>query len=89
MTDDEILSLIDAAEPCEALSTLNGMIRQGCECDTVYYAMGRLYWRLGNHAEAVRAYRAAVAINPDSVARHALEMADDVFRFFNPDLLNP
>ncbi|MDE5635494.1 MAG: tetratricopeptide repeat protein, partial [Muribaculaceae bacterium] len=57
--------------------------------DEVYYTAGRLCWQLGRQADAMGFYRRALAVNPDSPARYAMEMAKDVLDFYNPDLLNP
>lgn len=50
---------------------------------------GRVYWRMQKYAAAVTDFEAAVAINPESGAQSALELARDVFNFYNPDMLNP
>ena len=50
---------------------------------------GRLYWRMQNYSAAVTDFETALAINPECDAKHALELARDVFDYFNPDLLNP
>lgn len=68
---------------------LNEIIVANPGDDEALYTLGRLYWKQGRHGEALTAYQRAVAINPHSPARHAIEMAHDVFNFFNPDLLNP
>lgn len=57
--------------------------------DEAHYILGRLHWQRGEHADAVSCYRKAIAHNPDSPAKHALEIANSVFNFYNPDLLNP
>ena len=89
MLSEEIITLIDNGKPQEAIEKLRKLVTENPQDDNSYYAMGRLYWQLGDHSEAVNCYRRAVEINPDSPARHALELANDVFDFFNPDLLNP
>lgn len=57
--------------------------------DELYFYRGKINWRRGLNALAITDFEHALAINPDSKARHALEMARDVTDFFNPDLLNP
>lgn len=73
----------------EAVDALNSFINENPQSDEAYFLRGRVYWRLQDHGRAVSDYERAVAINPDSPARHALDIARDVFNFFNPDLLNP
>lgn len=89
MLPEKIMTLINDGNTAEAIKLLSRYVSEQVDDDFAYYVMGRLYWQQGNHAEAVNSYRRAIAINPDSKARHALEMATDVFDFFNPDLLNP
>lgn len=90
MLPREILNLIESGECHKAISAIEKyLVDDKAADDTAYYAMGRLYWQLGEHAEAVNCYRRALELNPNSPARHALEIANDVFDFFNPDLLNP
>lgn len=54
-----------------------------------WFIYGKTLWRLNRRQQAEAAYRRAVEINPDSPARLALEMSEDISAFFNPDLLNP
>lgn len=50
---------------------------------------GKLHWRLQNYGAAVSDFERALSINPASEAGPALELARDIFDFYNPDLLNP
>ena len=73
----------------EAVAKLSEIIADQPDHDEAYFMRGRVYQRMQNRPAAVSDYERAVAINPDSGARMALELARDVFNFFNPDLLNP
>lgn len=74
----------------EALTMVDALIAEGGNClDELYFYRGKINWRRGLNTLAITDFEHAVAINPDSNARHALEMARDVTDFFNPDLLNP
>lgn len=53
------------------------------------FLRGNAYWRLGQKGKAITDYEQAVALDPESGAKHALEMARSVMDFFNPDLYNP
>ncbi len=88
MSNQEILKLIESGEYENALAAIRDHLAVDSE-DEIYYAAGRLCWQLGRQADAIGFYRRAIAVNPDSQACHALEMAEDVLGFFNPDLLNP
>ena len=72
-----------------ALDVLNRYIVENPQDDNGYFMRGKLWWRLQKHSAAVTDYETAVALNPDSEARHALDLARSVFNYFNPDLLNP
>lgn len=50
---------------------------------------GKLLWRLGKRGEAMSAYEAAAAIEPDGAAPLLIEHSNAIMDFFNPDLLNP
>lgn len=74
----------------DALALVDTGIAAGADnLDELYFYRGKINWRRGLNTLAITDFEHAVAINPDSKARHALEMARDVTDFFNPDLLNP
>ncbi len=50
---------------------------------------GKLYWRLGERRKAMNDYARAVEINPQSPAAKALDNANAIQSFFNPDIFNP
>lgn len=84
-----IQQLIDQNRFEEAQAAIEIYIAGNSSDDEAYFIRGKLSWREQNYAAAVSDFEAAVAINPDSGARHALELARDVFDYYNPDLLNP
>ena len=86
---ETIRLLIDSNRFDEARRALDTIISSGDATAEAYYLRGRLFWRTGFRSLAVTDYEHAVALDPDSPARHALEMARDIESFFNPDLLNP
>lgn len=55
----------------------------------ILFERGKLYWREGNHTEAVADYSAARELDPSSPAAVALQHATDIASFFNPDMFNP
>lgn len=73
----------------DAINALSHHIANHGDDDVALYERGKLYWRIGDRRRAIIDYNAAVAVNPDSPARRALEMSTDIMNFFNPDLLNP
>ncbi len=89
MLPDKIEDLIAASQWNDAIRELDHHIEENPDDDNAMYARGRLQWKVGERARAMASYRQAIAVNPDSPARHALEMAGDVFDFYNKDLYNP
>lgn len=89
MTESEITQIIACDDFSKGREAVDAAIRENPRDDTAYYCLGRLLWKFDRRAEALSAYTTAVRLNPDSPARHALEMAQGIFDFFNPDLLNP
>lgn len=57
--------------------------------DSAYFTLGKLLWRTGHRSEAMEAYAKAAALNPAGPAVIALQQAQEIFSFYNPDLLNP
>lgn len=84
-----IQQLIDENRFDEAMSHINLFIKESDADDEAFFIRGKLSWRLQNYSAAVTDFETAVAINPESGAQHALELARSVFDFYNPDLLNP
>lgn len=56
--------------------------------DFAYYILGNAYRKLGDWQGAINNYLEAMAINPDSPAKQAYEMANDILDFFNKDMYN-
>lgn len=81
--------LISQNRLAEALALLTEALAADPGDAGVWYLRGKVNWRLGRHGAATSDYEHAVALSPDSPARHALEMARDVTDFFNPDMFNP
>lgn len=73
----------------EAIEALTANIDEDPTNSLWPYLRGKAYWRLGQKGKAISDWEQAAALDPESPARHALEMARDVMDFFNPDLYNP
>ena len=84
-----IQQLIDENRFDEAGVAIDLYLHENIHDDEAYFVRGKLSWRLQNYSAAVTDFETAVSINPNSGARHALELARDVFDYYNPDLLNP
>lgn len=86
---EEIRLLISSNRNAEAIEALSVLLDSEPENSEAFYLRGKVYWRMNQRSKAVSDYCRAVAIDPESKARHALEAARDVEDFFNTDLMNP
>lgn len=87
-----IQQLIEQNRLEEALQSLTSVIDAGVEQDRaeeLLVARGKVHWRMQNYSGAVCDFEKALSINPDSEAGPALELARNIFDYYNPDLLNP
>ncbi len=93
MMDMDNLQTIDAlvaeGRLDEALAAVTALLDSGMRDDGLFFARGKIRWRLGDRSGATSDYAMAVSLNPESPAANALEQARDVADFFNPDLYNP
>lgn len=85
----KINELISQNRIDDAIIELNNFINGHPDCDEAYFLRGKLYWRLEDKRNAMNDYSRAAELNPESPATRALENAQDIQTFFNPDLLNP
>lgn len=84
-----INNLIENGDIEEAFRQLDAIIQHQPENDDALFQRGKLFWKMGETTHAMNDYAAAARINPDSPAATALEHANEIQSFFNPDLLNP
>lgn len=85
-----IEALLSSGNSEEAMNQLNAYLAgEGSGDDVAWFMRGKLNWQLGNRRQAITDYRTAVSINPASPAASALDQADDIMAFFNPDIFNP
>lgn len=87
---EEIRSMLESgAIPSEVIIELDAFIASNPQSDEAYLERGMLHWGCNNRALAINDYHAAIAINPDSLAKQALQNANDILDFYNKDLYNP
>ena len=60
-----------------------------CEPARAHYEAGKKLWAEGRHGEAMTEYNRAVALDPESPAATAVEMANTVMDFFDRSRHNP
>ncbi|MDE6339300.1 MAG: hypothetical protein K2K97_05885 [Muribaculaceae bacterium] len=73
----------------DAVEALTTYISAHPEDDEALTARGMKHWSAGKRSLAINDYLAAIAINPESSARHALRAASDILDYRNTDLYNP
>ncbi len=85
----KINELISQNRIDDAIKELNDFIETHTDNDEAYFLRGKMHWRIGEKGKAMSDYARATEINPSSPASRALENAQAIQSFFNPDLLNP
>lgn len=81
--------LYDEGDLDSALDVARTIVSQNPADAEAWFHLGKILWRLDRRAEATSAYRTAADIDPDSPAAIALQCAEDISGYFNPDLFNP
>ena len=86
---EEVRALLEADRCDDAIALLDSFRGEGGEMDdTLFYLLGNAWRKKGNWKMAMDNYLEAIAINPESPARQALEIANDILAFFNKDMYN-
>lgn len=85
----EIKDLISKNNTGKAAILADELLSEEPENSEAWYLRGKLWWRSGERGRAMSCYTRAVSIDPNSPAATALEQANAIADFFNPDLLNP
>jgi len=82
-----IRELLSADRADEAIEMATGFIAED-PSDELYYLLGNAHRKKGDWQGAISNYLQAMELNPDSPARAAYEMANDILDFFNKDMYN-
>ncbi len=86
---DEIERLLQEGGTDEAIGFLEEYVAScGSHCDKAFYLLGNAYRKKGDWQGAINNYLEAMAINPDSPARNAYRMANEILDFYNKDMYN-
>lgn len=86
---NEIKKLIAEGSTETAIDQLNQLINQKPECAAeAYYLLGNAYRKQGDWQGALNNYQEAIALNPESPAAEARNMAMDILNFYNKDMFN-
>ncbi|MDT3366848.1 MAG: tetratricopeptide repeat protein [Bacteroidota bacterium] len=85
----KIRELLDGNRADEAIAELEAWRDGGGEMnDTLWYLLGNAWRKKGNWQMAMNNYHQAIALNPESPARHALDIANEILDFYNKDMYN-
>ncbi len=86
---DAIEVVLRDGSPDEAIRLLREYIAS-CETpsDKAFYLLGNAYRKKGDWQGAINNYLEAMAINPDSPARNAYTIANEILDFYNKDMYN-
>ncbi|MBQ6286576.1 MAG: tetratricopeptide repeat protein [Bacteroidales bacterium] len=86
---DEIEAILQQGSIEEAIRLLDEYISSSVvPSDRAYYLLGNAYRKLGDWQGAINNYLEAMEINPESPARNAYSMANDILDFYNKDMYN-
>ena len=86
---DRIKDLLDSHKADEAIALVESYRAEGGEMDdTLFYLLGNAWRKKGNWQMAMNNYLEALSINPDSPAKQALSIANDILDFYNKDMYN-
>ena len=81
--------ILQAGRVDEALRLLKEYIAaSSTPSDRAYYLLGNAYRKKGDWQGAINNYLEAMAINPDSPARNAYAIANEILDFYNKDMYN-
>ena len=73
----------EAIEQLEAWRSAGGAMD-----DELFYLLGNAWRKKGNWQMAMNNYLEAVALNPESPAQQALDIANEILDFYNKDMYN-
>ena len=84
-----ITALLDAHKADEAIRLLQDFQAGGGTMDDeLFYLLGNAWRKKGNWQMAMNNYLEAININPDSPAKQALDIANEILAFYNKDMYN-
>ena len=83
---DRISALLARDRADEAIALMESY--DGPMDDALYYLLGNAWRKKGNWQMAINNYLEAIALNPDSPAKQALEIANEILAFYNKDMYN-
>lgn len=89
MNLEEIKEKIRLLPPQEGIGLLTDYLKENPRDTDALTLRGLKYFGAGQRAAAINDYLAALEIDPECNARHALQAANEILDFYNKDLFNP
>ena len=87
--ETKVRTLLEENRADEAIALLESWMKEGGTMDDrLFYLLGNAWRKKGNWQLAMNNYLEAVALNPDSPARQALDIANEILAFYNKDMYN-
>ena len=84
-----ITALLNAHKADEAIRLIQDFqAGGGAMDDELFYLLGNAWRKKGNWQMAMNNYLEAININPDSPAKQALDIANEILAFYNKDMYN-
>ena len=86
---ERIRNLLASEKADEAISQLEAWRSDGGVMDDeLFYLLGNAWRKKGNWQMAMNNYLEAIALNPESPAQQALDIANEILDFYNKDMYN-
>ena len=86
---EKIRTLLEQSKADEAIAEMEAYCAAGGTMDDeLFYLLGNAWRKKGNWQMAMNCYLEAVALNPGSPARQALDIANEILDFYNKDMYN-
>ena len=86
---ERIKALLEASDADGAIALLEQYRAGGGKMDdTLFYLLGNAWRKKGNWQMAMNNYLEATALNPESPAAQALDIANEILDFYNKDMYN-
>ena len=84
-----IRNLLASEKADEAIAQLEAWRSDGGVMDDeLFYLLGNAWRKKGNWQMAMNNYLEAIALNPESPAQQALDIANEILDFYNKDMYN-
>ena len=87
--EERLRNLLEQSRAEEAIAEMESYRSEGGEMnDRLYYLLGNAWRKKGNWQMAMNNYLEALDLNPESPAKQALEIAQEILAFYNKDMYN-